>query len=377
MNWIRYYLIYLLSIIWRFFPLPTRTGLFEIGSPGRDAPVLVTGNYLLTVEILKKELRNLNLYLLVANSRGINVWCAATGGHFTNHDVISVLKTTYISELVDHRTYILPQLAATGIEPRKIHHKTGWKGIWGPVYANQLQNYLQNENVAKQENREVEFGPLQRVEMAATWAVLISIIYFLVLVWFSLQLAVILVINSWVISIVMFLLFPYYSKFMQSTRSQLNTIASKIGLLLLFSPFMGVGIYYGYITGNLSRNDYIAIVILSHVFIISLLSDLKGSTPVFKSDMHEDRLFEIQIDQGKCRGDQSCLSVCPRNCLEFDQTISKAYIPRKNACVQCGACIVQCPFDALYLENFKGKILSPETIRKYKLNLMGKRSIPK
>ena len=67
----------------------------------------------------------MDVFLLVSNSRGVNVWCSATGGLFTNHDVISVLKTSGIEKLVDHRNVILPQLAATGIESNVIRKKTG------------------------------------------------------------------------------------------------------------------------------------------------------------------------------------------------------------------------------------------------------------
>lgn len=37
---------------------------------------------------------------------------------------------------------ILPQLAATGIEGKIIHRKTGWRVIWGPVYARSIPKYL-------------------------------------------------------------------------------------------------------------------------------------------------------------------------------------------------------------------------------------------
>jgi len=50
-------------------------------------------------------------------------------------------------------------------------------------------------------------------------------------------------------------------------------------------------------------------------------------------------------------------------------------IPRPDICVQCGACIVQCPCDALFFQSPKGEIIFPESIRKFKLNLMGKRLV--
>jgi len=60
------------------------TGLYRVGHPDRKSPVLITGNYELTVRRLVRELDGqVDCWLLVANSRGINVWCAAGGGYFT------------------------------------------------------------------------------------------------------------------------------------------------------------------------------------------------------------------------------------------------------------------------------------------------------
>ena len=86
-----------LSYIWvsvfqtllRVLPFPSRTGLLRIGRPDRDSPVFLTCNFRLSVERVRRALAGLDAYLLVANSRGVNVWCAATGGLLTNHDVCS------------------------------------------------------------------------------------------------------------------------------------------------------------------------------------------------------------------------------------------------------------------------------------------------
>ena len=112
-NWLR-------DTTLRMFPHRAPTGLIRVGEPGRDSPVLLTGNFTLTVRRLRKALKGRNAWLLCANSKGINVWCAAGGGHLTHHDVISVLRTSRVGEQVDHREIILPQLCATGVERSKI-----------------------------------------------------------------------------------------------------------------------------------------------------------------------------------------------------------------------------------------------------------------
>jgi CO dehydrogenase/acetyl-CoA synthase gamma subunit (corrinoid Fe-S protein) len=144
MDILKYGLFYILETIFRFLPIPQKTGLMKIGKPDRGSPVLLTGNYHLTVLKVKRALKGQNVFLLVANSRGINVWCAAAGGHFTHHEVISALKLSGIENHVDHRAIILPQLAACGIEAKVIDQRTGWKVKWGPVYIENFPAYLKN-----------------------------------------------------------------------------------------------------------------------------------------------------------------------------------------------------------------------------------------
>ncbi len=43
--------------------------------------------------------------------------------------------------------------------------------------------------------------------------------------------------------------------------------------------------------------------------------------------------------------------------------------------MRCGACVVQCPMDALAFEDEEGRRVPPETIRRFKLNLLGSRSV--
>ena len=158
-------LVNVVQTLLRVLPFPCRTGLVKIGNPGRNAPVLLTCNFRLTVERVRAALQGLDAYLLIANSRGVNVWCAATGGLMTNHDVVSVLKTSGVEDLVDHRRVILPQLAATGIEAGGIHEKTGWRVVWGPVYATSIPAFL-GSGTKTVEMSPVSFPWPQRLEMA-------------------------------------------------------------------------------------------------------------------------------------------------------------------------------------------------------------------
>ena len=90
----------------RLLPHAAPTGLIRVGNPGPEDPVLVTGNYTLTIRRMKAALEGIDAWLLTANSNGINVWCAAGGGHLTHHDIIAVLRTSRIGEKVKHRHLI-------------------------------------------------------------------------------------------------------------------------------------------------------------------------------------------------------------------------------------------------------------------------------
>jgi hypothetical protein len=213
----------------RVFPLPAKTGLIKIGHPDRGSPVFLTCNYHLTVQRVKRALRDTDAYLLVANSRGINVWCGAAGGHFTNHSVISVLKTSGIEELVDHKTVVLPQLAATGIEAKDVKKKTGWKVVWGPIYARDIPLFIGKELKKTSGMRQVEFPWVQRVEMAVAWAFPISVVADLIVISFWHQAIPYLTLLAWGLSFLIFLSFPLYSRWLHSDGKRVGLVFFDFG----------------------------------------------------------------------------------------------------------------------------------------------------
>jgi NAD-dependent dihydropyrimidine dehydrogenase PreA subunit len=113
----------------------------------------------------------------------------------------------------------------------------------------------------------------------------------------------------------------------------------------------------------------------SAVVLLILGLDLTGSTPVFKSGLHEDRLLAIELDEERCKGAGFCETVCPKDVFRVDHHRKLASLARPAECVQCGACIVQCPFDALSFRDPAGGVVSPETVRRFKLNLVGTRKV--
>jgi len=374
---LRYWLLTLVQTLLRVLPFPCHTGLVRIGNPGRGAPVLLTGNFRLTVERVRRALEGIDAYLLVANSRGLNVWCAATGGHLTNHDVVSVLKTSGIAELVDHRQVILPQLAATGIEGRVIHDKTGWSVVWGPVYAESIPRFLGSGLTKTAEMRTVRFAWPQRLEMAVAWAFPISLLSLLALPFWQGG-VVPLVGFIWGASLAMFLAFPLYRARLRTTEKNVGFIFFDFGKrgvpLILWVLFMLALVGCSLLTGAFSWELVLRWGLSSLIVLLILGLDLMGSTPEYKSGLHDDRLLRIELDAQRCKGAARCEQVCPTNVFNVDPDRRLAILSRAGQCVQCGACIVQCPFDALHFRGPGGEVVAPETIRRFKLNLLGNRT---
>ncbi len=363
--------------ILRFLPIPCKTGLIKIGNPDKDAPVILTGNYHLTVIRVRRALKGQNAFLLVANSRGINVWCAAAGGHFSNHDVISALKTSGIENLVDHRKVVLPQLAACGIEAKEIQQRTGWMVVWGPVYARDIPDFLEHRRQKTDRMSEVRFPLSHRLEMALAWAFPMSGIFSLIILIVQRQSVVTSIILIWGLSLFIFLLFPFFLPLLQRRAPKPESDKLKFGLILflliVWLVALAALVIFGFLTSQFSWSFVLFWGSVLSIAVLILGGDLPGSTPLLLSEFHEEKSFWIVLDQERCRGARLCKMVCPQNCFDLEEHGRKAFFAREDKCVRCGACLVQCPFDALCFIDGKGKEISPDFIRKHKLNLSGRR----
>jgi len=377
MRFLSFAVFNILETLLKFLPFPCKTGLIKIGNPGKNSLVFLTCNYHLTVQRVKQALKGMDAFLLIANSHGINVWCAAAGGHFTNHEVVSVLKTSGIEDLVDQRKIILPQLAATGVEAKVIKQKTGWRVIWGPVNAKDIPHFLKNKLKKTKVMREVTFTWMERLEMAVAWAFPLTVILSVIMIFFWPQSIFTLVLLVWGLSFIIFLSFPLYSRWMSSERKKAGSLFSKIGhlrfQLLLWIGIVIVLFVFGILGKDYSWGIILRWSIISFVVILILSFDLAGSTPIFRGGLLAEKGLDVVLDKIDCRGAGFCDQVCPRNCFEVNRVEHTASMTGRERCIQCGACIVQCPFDALCFENSEGEEIRPEKIRTLKLNLLGSR----
>jgi NAD-dependent dihydropyrimidine dehydrogenase PreA subunit len=107
-----------------------------------------------------------------------------------------------------------------------------------------------------------------------------------------------------------------------------------------------------------------------------LSTDLAGTTPwhgsyinTFHNEAHVDLVEE------RCTGAAECVQVCPRDVLAMNGHRRKVEIRRPEQCIQCGACIVQCPEDALRFRYDDGRIVEAATIRRTRMNMVGRRTV--
>lgn len=381
MQWLGDFLLDVVQTCLRVLPWPGEPRLLRVGNPGRAAPVLVTANYALTVRRVLRALRGLDAYLLVAPTRGINVWCSAAGGHFTAHQVVSILRTSGVGELVDHRRLLLPQLSATGVERKLVEQRTGWHVVFGPVDARNLPAYLARGSKTEV-MRQVRFPLLDRLEMAVAWAFPISVVGGAVLAigWRHLLLPFVALV--WALTVGLYAFFPWLPGQVERTRQQ---PPGWTRYLIFFDPTVRRNLVvwvvfvlglWGYAAGSEGWNVRSLVGwSLASLFVVLLISmDLAGSTPLYKSGLHEDRLLHVELNREACRGRALCWEVCPKNCYVIDTARHKAVVAKPDACVQCGACVVQCPEDALAFVTPTGVRIPPEVVRTYKLNLLGRRA---
>jgi hypothetical protein len=141
-------------------------GLYAVGHPDAASPVLVTANYKLTVDVLRRELSATNCWLLVLDTRGINVWCAAGKGTFGTAEVVRRVEECRLDQRVSHRTLILPQRGAPGVAAHEVKQACGFRVVYGPVRAADLPAFLAAGLQATPPMRRVTFTAAERLVLA-------------------------------------------------------------------------------------------------------------------------------------------------------------------------------------------------------------------
>lgn len=142
-------------------------GLYGVGNPDKESPVLVSANYKMSFDKLRKELTGMNVWIMVLDTEGVNVWCSAGKGTFGTDELVERISKVSLSQVVSHRKLILPQLGAPGVAAHEVVKRSGFKVIYGPVKAKDLHEFIKEGMNATLEMREVKFTVFNRLVLTS------------------------------------------------------------------------------------------------------------------------------------------------------------------------------------------------------------------
>ncbi len=159
-------------------------GLYSLGRPDAVSEVLVTANYRMTFDLLRRSLHDMNVWILVLDTDGVNVWCAAGKGTFGTDELVRRIESSDLGAVVNHRRLIVPQLGAPGMAAHEVRQRTGFRVFYGPVEMRDIPAYLENGCQATPAMRRKEFPLTERAALvpmelvpASRWVVIVSLVF--------------------------------------------------------------------------------------------------------------------------------------------------------------------------------------------------------
>ncbi|MBU1044713.1 MAG: acetyl-CoA synthase subunit gamma [Candidatus Omnitrophica bacterium] len=150
---------------WTFFRdnYKVDPGLYALGQPNADSDVFVSANYKMSFDVLRSQLKQINAWILVLDTKGINVWCAAGKKTFGTAEIVSRIRICQLDKIVKHRKIIVPQLGATGVAAHRVRRDSGFTVIYGPIRAKDIPEFLNNSMQATALMRTVKFSFYDRM----------------------------------------------------------------------------------------------------------------------------------------------------------------------------------------------------------------------
>ena len=163
-------------------------GIYAAGNPNGDSPVLVSANYKLSFDALRKELGGLDAWIMVLDTKGINVWCSAAKGTFGTDEVVGRVGLVGLEEIVNHRRIILPQLGAVGVAAHEVKRRCDFSVIYGPIRACDVIAFIKADMKVTEQMRQVRFSLYDRLVLVPVEFVLNGkYLFFAVAVFFILS----------------------------------------------------------------------------------------------------------------------------------------------------------------------------------------------
>jgi acetyl-CoA decarbonylase/synthase complex subunit gamma len=138
-------------------------GLYALGNPDATSPVFVTASYKMSFDRLRSALPKTDGWILVLDTNGINVWCAAGKGTLGTDELVSRVVSSGLDRLVSHRRLILPQLAGPGVAAHEVKKRCEFGVVYGPVRAEDIPAFVENGLKATSGMRVKTFDTWERI----------------------------------------------------------------------------------------------------------------------------------------------------------------------------------------------------------------------
>jgi len=325
----------------RYLPVRHETGLFTFGNADANAPLLVSGDYFHTVRRLFATLSGRNCRLLVVDSAGINVWCAAGVGDFNENKIADALHTYEVEKTIAHRTLVLPQLAAAGVDVERLRELTGFTCRWGPASLDDLPLYLDSGCRVSEAMRQVRFSFVNKLLMATslfmTWLFFLVGPYLLFewitatsYVSYALAFSVLLAVGTFMTPFLDW--FPGKWPSTQVIYASLPVFAVTTAWTMLVEPM---------------STSMLVFCLASYCLITFMMCiDMLGSTVEYKTTIlwwlrtfDARSLFQPRIKAG-CNSCGRCLDVCPKR--KYVRHHKQIEVDATRECNECLACVKQC-----------------------------------
>lgn len=242
------------------------TGLYLLGELESAKDVIVTCNYRLTIDVLRSSIKSKGVFILVLDTFGINVWCAAGKSTFASKELIYQVVKSDIKKKLKIRRVILPQLGASSMEPHIIRKMSGVSVVYGPVRAEDIDSFLENSYNCDETMRTVTFPLVERLKLTplefiqSIKFILISIVGFLaysLLFTSSKDMAFVTMYNSasiLMLSLIGTIAFPAAVSILPFKSFSLNNILLSAPVIIGFSLYE--------VSNNINPTIYISIALI-------------------------------------------------------------------------------------------------------------------
>lgn len=126
-------------------PMQMSEGIYPIGDPKEDSPLMVTTNFSLTYFIVSGEVEasRVPAWLLVMDVEGLSVLTAWAAGKFVPEKIAQFIGKSEIAGKLNHKKLVIPGYVAQ-ISGELEEEMPGWNITVGPREAGDLPHYLKS-----------------------------------------------------------------------------------------------------------------------------------------------------------------------------------------------------------------------------------------